>query len=192
MCDMSLKLKFAGWLLAACAFAYSTLAAITGACHAETFDLSGAFAVGTLGGTIDIDVVTGTVTSADVKVLGTSPAAKGPLTTIDNVVPYPPSDHLLYISLSDGTSSTADVLVLYLPTSTLVGYTGGSVCSTTYSCSLGAQTYLELGGAPPFQFLASGSMSVPEPSTWAMLLLGFAGLGLLGRRGKQKAQAVAA
>ncbi len=34
--------------------------------------------------------------------------------------------------------------------------------------------------------------SIPEPSTWAMLLLGFAGLGLLGWRGKKKAQAAAA
>ena len=31
-----------------------------------------------------------------------------------------------------------------------------------------------------------GSLAVPEPSTWAMLLLGFAGLGWLGLRGARK------
>ena len=32
-----------------------------------------------------------------------------------------------------------------------------------------------------------GTPGVPEPATWAMLLAGFTGLGLLGRRGVQRA-----
>jgi hypothetical protein len=35
------------------------------------------------------------------------------------------------------------------------------------------------------------SVAVPEPSTWAMLLLGFAGLGYLGYRGSRRTAAAA-
>jgi PEP-CTERM motif len=34
--------------------------------------------------------------------------------------------------------------------------------------------------------------SVPEPSTWAMMLLGFAGLGFAGYRASRKAVLIAA
>jgi hypothetical protein len=37
------------------------------------------------------------------------------------------------------------------------------------------------------QFVISGGGGVPEPSTWAMMLLGFAGLGLLAHRRRTKA-----
>jgi hypothetical protein len=33
--------------------------------------------------------------------------------------------------------------------------------------------------------------AVPEPSTWAMLLMGFAGLGFAGYRGRKRSAAVA-
>jgi hypothetical protein len=33
--------------------------------------------------------------------------------------------------------------------------------------------------------------AIPEPSTWAMMLLGFAGLGYAGYRGRRSAVAVA-
>jgi hypothetical protein len=49
-------------------------------------------------------------------------------------------------------------------------------------------------GAPPFALIDSVSLnsSVPEPSTWAMMLLGFAGLGYAGlRRRRQSAISVA-
>jgi hypothetical protein len=34
--------------------------------------------------------------------------------------------------------------------------------------------------------------AVPEPSTWAMMLLGFAGLGLAGYRASRKGVSIAA
>jgi PEP-CTERM motif len=43
-------------------------------------------------------------------------------------------------------------------------------------------------GAPPFSLLDSVSLSssAPEPSTWAMMLLGFAGLGYAGLRNRRR------
>jgi hypothetical protein len=37
---------------------------------------------------------------------------------------------------------------------------------------------------------SAGGSAVPEPSTWAMLLIGFAGLGLAGLRGRRRGEAV--
>ena len=72
--------------LACLALVCSGLAAATATCYATTFDVSGTFATGTLGGTINIDVTNNTVTSADVTVSGTLPATIGPFTIIDNLV----------------------------------------------------------------------------------------------------------
>jgi hypothetical protein len=47
-------------------------------------------------------------------------------------------------------------------------------------------------GAPPVALLAEVSLSaVPEPETWAMMLAGFAGLGLVGYRRGRKVRAAA-
>jgi hypothetical protein len=47
-------------------------------------------------------------------------------------------------------------------------------------------------GAPPFALIDSVALNTPEPSTWAMMLLGFAGLGYAGlRRRRQSAISVA-
>jgi hypothetical protein len=40
--------------------------------------------------------------------------------------------------------------------------------------------------------LVSGVTTVPEPSTWTMMLLGFAGLGFVGYRGTRRGAPVAA
>jgi hypothetical protein len=46
-------------------------------------------------------------------------------------------------------------------------------------------------GLPPFQMEVLG-IAVPEPSTWAMMLLGFAGLGLAGYRASRTTRRAAA
>jgi PEP-CTERM motif len=54
---------------------------------------------------------------------------------------------------------------------------------------------LVANGAGGFGFdLAFGSIggAVPEPSTWAMMLIGFAGLGFAAYRGRRKAVLAAA
>jgi hypothetical protein len=43
------------------------------------------------------------------------------------------------------------------------------------------------------QYIAGGvTVTVPEPSTWAMMVLGFAGLGFAGYRRSSKAACIAA
>jgi hypothetical protein len=52
-------------------------------------------------------------------------------------------------------------------------------------------SFLGNGGGPNLSFTLVGSPVVPEPSTWAMMLIGFAGLGLSAAR-SAKRRAVAA
>jgi hypothetical protein len=49
--------------------------------------------------------------------------------------------------------------------------------------------YIEANGAPSDLIF---SVSAPEPSTWAMMLIGFVGLGYAGHRASRKSAAVAA
>jgi hypothetical protein len=48
------------------------------------------------------------------------------------------------------------------------------------------------GFTQALEFSAVTPSGAPEPSTWAMMFLGFAGLGLMGWRGSRKAAAQAA
>jgi hypothetical protein len=76
--------------------------------------------------------------------------------------------------------------------------------STTDVYQCGRVGYCEIGpgvagttglGPPPDSIGGIESFTltaVPEPSTWAMMLLGFAGLGLASYRGKRTARAVVA
>jgi hypothetical protein len=56
--------------------------------------------------------------------------------------------------------------------------------SAPSACGLGADT----SNGPPFSLLDNVSLTgVPEPSTWAMLLIGFAGMAYAGFRGRSRA-----
>jgi hypothetical protein len=128
-----------------------------------------------LGGEIVINNATGAVISADVTATGFSPGA-GPFTA-------PQPLHTAF-GLTDLEIVTAPVftseaaLIFSTPTAgSLVGYTGGSLSTNT-----GVRSQSGAFGWG----LTSGSLTeiavtpVPEPSTWAMMLLGFAGLGFAG------------
>ena len=55
-------------------------------------------------------------------------------------------------------------------------------------------TFLSLGtpnGLPPMAVLDNASLTVPEPATWAMMLIGFGGLGAMIRRRGRSAIAAA-
>jgi hypothetical protein len=131
----------------------------------------------TLGGEIVINNATGAVVSADVTATGFSPSA-GPFTA--------PQALNTAFSLTDLEIETASVftsqaaLIFSTPTEgSLVGYTGGWLSTNTqvrprsgaFGWGLISGSLTEIAVTP-----------VPEPSTWAMMLLGFAGLGLAGYR----------
>ena len=50
---------------------------------------------------------------------------------------------------------------------------------------------VDVGGVPNYDSAGGLSLSTPEPSTWAMMILGFAGLGFAGHRASRKAAVVA-
>jgi len=55
--------------------------------------------------------------------------------------------------------------------------------------SVGSETYLSsnasAGAYDPGELVGSVSLNTPEPSTWAMMLLGFVGLGFAGLRARK-------
>jgi hypothetical protein len=141
-----------------------------------------------LGGEIVINNATGTVVSADVTATGFSPGV-GPFAA-------PQALHT-FMGLTDLEITTAPAftsvaaLIFSTPTEgSLMGYTGGSLSTDTRVRSrtgvlgwdLISGSLTEIAAAP-----------VPEPSTWAMMLLGFAGLGFAGyqasRAGGRRASA---
>ena len=65
-----------------------------------------------------------------------------------------------------------------------------TVPGDTYTYSFNYSNNTAGFGATPSQLVVTAS-SVPEPSTWAMLLLGFAGLGFASHRARRTASAIA-
>jgi hypothetical protein len=86
--------------------------------------------------------------------------------------------------------------------------TGAEIASAGGSLTSGAtNTAVELSGLnsftsisfqdtiannPAFEFLVGEPSAVPEPSTWAMMILGFAGIGFMAYRRKSKPALMAA
>ena len=145
-------------LLAALAAPSSARADVT-----ELFNLFGEFDNGSsLSGTVTIDTTNGTATAIDASADGfefdtiTGQSAQG-------------AEYLV----SASTSGDAEHLSLVFGVGSLVGYGGSSLSPDT---RLGALS-LQGGGANP-----ATSSPVPEPSTWALMLIGFASAGFFAVR----------
>jgi hypothetical protein len=146
----------------------------------------------TAGGTVSLDVTTGKWVSADVSYyLGGNPAdVVATFTTLDGY--YPHSDFVYTFFLSD-QSSTAP-FSLALPVSSLIDYTGGSICSETAPCNDGfnymsafafpkTDPYVESGSLTLISSVDPPSAVTPEPSTFALFGTGLLSLaGVLRRR----------
>lgn len=146
----------------------------------------------TISGDLAIDVTTGEVTRANITVS----------------VDANPSINLTSISQSvDMAKSGVDVLIqsggtldLDILTNTSNGlfpstFGGGSVISglDTFFLSSGSILFTPFGaGTLTFESSLNTVAAVPEPSTWAMLLLGFAGLGFMAYRRKTVPALIAA
>jgi hypothetical protein len=122
-------------------------------------------------------------------------------TWIDEGATTPTSATIFFTEAGGGIS---DVLNYNYSTSSGLGTVSGYVISDTESAlsvadlaSLGITPTATVSETNAFIFnnafiTASFQSDVPEPSTWAMMLLGFAGLGFAGYRASRKGASVAA
>ena len=85
-----------------------------------------------------------------------------------------------------GTSSA--VFATYDLRAVIGPVTGGAIFNSgsSFATSAGTLVIGSLSGDATF------TATIPEPSTWAMMLLGFAGLGFAGYRRSRKAVSIAA
>src|SRR5260370_37322020 len=131
------------------------------------FDVSGTFGNSwTLTGTVTVDVTNGNATALDVT------ADAFDFTSISTQS----SEGGEYLIGSVASSKSAN-LALFFPVASLVGYDGGSLSTDTrvVDTFTGHIEFLTTGSAT-----VASTTAVPEPSTWAMALRGFAGRGLAG------------
>jgi hypothetical protein len=144
----------------------------------KTFDLSGSFQIPalTFTGTMNFDFTNDTAESADITVnwlpaYNQNPSLRFAIWTNEAVV--------------DVFDSSGDMLTLMFTIprlGTLAGFDGGAIVGGLALIANGTEI-------PGFLFNPTGAItldppgpvitaSVPEPSTWALMLLGFAGLGV--------------
>jgi hypothetical protein len=138
-----------------------------------TFDLASTYQRGgTVDGTLTLDTTTDAFTQMDITLSG-FPSGDGTLTQI---------------ALQEGIGSytviaegTQGAFALFLPTDTLAGYTGGSICTNSTDCGASTQydtytgTYVATSGSLTEVTVAA----TPEPGSLLLLgtgLLGFAGV----------------
>ena len=151
----------------------------------RVFEANGVFADGVkLGGTLTIDVTAGDVTAADLLLSGPISAE---LTVLAGTGEAGGS---LFQSFFSPPGGSFPATVLGFLTPSLVGYGGGPLASKAMSAEGFKGNYFPAAGADPV-LLASGTLTVPEPSTWAMMLMGFAGLGFAGYRASRRTAAAA-
>jgi hypothetical protein len=104
--------------------------------------------------------------------------------------------------LTFASSGSGDLVGIAVPVGSVAvptGYVSGSPLSD--SATYAGQTFASLGATPGVYewtwgtganqnfTLDIGASPVPEPSTWAMMLIGFAGLGYAGHRASRKSAA---
>jgi hypothetical protein len=194
------------------------LVVLPGGAHANTitFDVSGQFnnplvsmyhPAESLSGTLAVDTTTGVVTSTNLVVAGFSDFT-------DILHSYEFFAGTWTMTVLNSSGSVLDFLFIPSPLPTPAPITGnGQLFGLTGGIITGGEVYVgcaPLGGLchewsnfPPGnleEYFGGNSLrgsltlssAVPEPSTWAILLLGFAGIGFMAYRRKAKPRLMAA
>ena len=154
------------------------------------FDVHGTLHNGALlTGTVNIDTAVGVphpVIALDLALTaGDNRFAAFTANTILNAASFGPVNYII-----EAQDPGSGYIKLILPTVSLVGYTGGILCPETNPsvtpCGFASVGFARNGA---FSGLASGDLTlrplqgaVPEPAAWAMMVVGFGGLGAVLRR----------
>jgi hypothetical protein len=110
-------------------------------------------------------------------------------------------DNLFWPGNAPATASDFDGAGGFLDIYGLAFTIGGGVLVDLFNNGVGVHTGINYGGFGvvvanadnALDYVSEGvAASTPEPSTWAMMVLGFAGLGFAGYRASRKAAAIAA
>jgi hypothetical protein len=144
----------------------------------DVFDLTGAFDNGSaLSGTVTIDITTGQATAIDAVADGFG------INEIDTQFP----ESFGYVVGTSPSSNNSAHFFLTFADVDLTGYSGGALSTETrvddFITDPTTSTFLTSGSA------TLASTSVPEPSTWALMIVGFAGVGFFAVRRAGKAAA---
>jgi hypothetical protein len=165
--------RWATYIALPCFLAILAIMAGQGSARAdvtELFDLLGTFDNGsTLSGTVTIDVTGGSATAIDAVADGFG---------FHKIITQS-QDGGTYLVAAAPASGAAAHLFLVLSVGSLVDYGGGLLSRFTRvddDVGPGSTTYITSGSATPI-----GS-PVPEPSSWALLIVGFMGVGLFTTR----------
>lgn len=126
-----------------------------------------------LSGTVTIDVTNGSATAIDASASGFE------FKTITSQGPQ-----LTEYIVRAASAGDTDHLYLAFGVGSLLGYGGSSLSPDT---QINGATFLKRGGANPAE-----SSPVPEPSSWALLIVGFIGVGFFAVRRAGQATAAAA
>lgn len=183
-----MKSKLTG-VLAAVALALAVQVGDAKANVLTTFDVNVNYTYPTTGsfsGTMTVDVTAGQIVSADI----VFPGFPQPLTYILNSVPV--ADWLVDIGgAADYNHNFVELEFTTTNPHSLIGFTGGTIFADGVAQTFNGSGCVA-GCGSPGTFTGTISPAVPEPSTWAMMILGFAGIVLMTYRRKSKPALVAA
>jgi hypothetical protein len=171
-----------------------------GVCSAATiiYNVNQTIGAGSVTGTIQTDGATGVLAAADITGWNLQLNGVGASFNLTNATSG------VFVSGSDVTATATDLFFNYsggdngyLLFEVIFGSGSHYTCNATSNgvCAQGASVVPQLFSDPSAQFASltgnqiigiAAAGGVPEPSTWAMMLLGFAGLGFAFRQSRRK------